>query len=321
MIRSPDYPITRLPDYQIRYVPPASVARDIYNPGMPRKSKALSLALLSAAACSRSPVPTVPLYDNLGGHHHEISTSSPEAQKYFDQGVRLSYAFNHGEAIRAFKQAIAIDGSCAMCFWGVAFALGPNINAPITEPAATEAYQAIEQARKLAGNITDRERAYIDALAKRYAADPRAARPPLDAAYAEAMRALAQRFPDDLDAATLFAQSLMDTSPWNYWNIDGTAREFTGDVLAALESVLKRQPDHAGAIHLYIHAVEASPNPGRAEAYADKLAALMPVPATSCTCPRTSTCGRAVTAMRRWPTRTQRRPTNRTSRVIARRTT
>ncbi len=221
-------------------------------------------------------MPTVPLYDNLGSHQHAITTSSPEAQKYFDQGLRLSYAFNHGEAIRAFKQAIALDASCAMCSWGVAFALGPNINAPITEPAATEAYQAIEQARKLAGNATEPERAYIDALAKRYVVDPRAARPPLDAAYAEAMRALAKRFPDDLDAATLFAQSLMDTAPWNYWNIDGTPREFTGEVLGALESVLKRQPDHAGAIHLYIHAVEASPDPGRAEAHADKLAALMP---------------------------------------------
>ncbi len=181
-----------------------------------------------AAACSKPPAPTVPLYDNLGGHRHEITTSSPEAQQYFDQGVRLSYAFNHGEAIRAFKQAIALDASCAMCYWGVAFALGPNINAPITEPAATEAYQAIEQARKLAGNATERERAYIDALAKRYVADPRAphgrrsTRP-----TPTRCETLARRFPDDLDAATLFAQSLMDTSPWNYWNIDGTPREFT----------------------------------------------------------------------------------------------
>ena len=237
---------------------------------------AVCLALVSAVACSRPPAPTVPLYDNLGGHQHQITTSSPDAQKYFDQGVRLSYAFNHGESIRAFKQAITLDASCAMCFWGVAFALGPNINAPITEAAATEAYRAIEEAKKLGGAATERERAYIDALAKRYVADPRAARGPLDAAYAAAMRELARRFPDDLDASTLFAQSLMDTSPWNYWSLDGTPREFTTEVLDALESVLKRQPDHAGAIHLYIHAVEASPNPGRAEAYAEKLAALMP---------------------------------------------
>jgi tetratricopeptide (TPR) repeat protein len=241
---------------------------------MPRTSIAVALALVSAG-CSR-PAPTVPLYDNLGTHAHAITTSSPEAQKYFDQGMRLSYAFNHGEAIRAFKQAIALDPSCAMCFWGVAFAVGPNINAPITEPAAVEAYQAIEQAKKLAGKVSERERAYIDALSKRYVADPKAARPPLDAAYADAMRDLARRFADDLDASTLFAQSLMDTAPWNYWNLDGSPREFTNEVLGALESVLKRQPDHAGAIHLYIHAVEASPDPGRAEAYADRLAGLMP---------------------------------------------
>jgi tetratricopeptide (TPR) repeat protein len=242
---------------------------------MPRSSIAIALALASAA-CSKPPAPTVPLYDNLGRHAHAITTSSPEAQKYFDQGMRLSYAFNHGEAIRAFKQAIALDASCAMCYWGVAYAVGPNINAPITEAAATEAYQAIEQAKKLATKGSERERGYIDALSKRYVADPRAARPPLDSAYADAMRGLAQRFPDDLDAATLFAQSLMDTAPWNYWNLDGSPREFTNEVLAALESVLKRQPDHVGAIHMYIHAVEASPNPGRAEAYADKLAGLMP---------------------------------------------
>src|SRR5574339_680535 len=118
----------------------------------------LALALVVASACSKPAAPTVPLYDNLGTHAHAITTTSPEAQQYFDQGLRLSYAFNHGEAIRAFKQAIALDASCAMCFWGVAFAAGPNINAPITEPAAIEAYQAIEQAKKLAANVSERER-------------------------------------------------------------------------------------------------------------------------------------------------------------------
>jgi tetratricopeptide (TPR) repeat protein len=243
---------------------------------MARQLIALMPVVVWLCACTKPAAPTVPLYDNLGNHHHQITTSSPEAQQYFDQGMRLSYAFNHGEAIRAFKQAIALDDECAMCYWGVAFALGPNINAPITDPAATEAYQAIETAKQHASGATDKERAYIEALARRYVADPRAARPPLDAAYAEAMRELARRFPDDLDAATLFAQSLMDTAPWNYWNSDGSPREFTNEVLGALESVLKRQPDHAGAIHLYIHAVEASPDVARAEAYADKLAGLMP---------------------------------------------
>jgi tetratricopeptide (TPR) repeat protein len=163
-----------------------------------------------------------------------------------------------------------------MCFWGVAYALGPNINAPITEEAAKEAWQAIGEARGAAAAATEKERAFIEALAKRYAADPKAERPPLDRAYAEAMRELKTRYPDDLEAATLSAQALMDTAPWNYWDREGQPREFTNEVLASLESVLARQPDHIGAIHLYIHAVEASPDPKRAEPYADKLAALVP---------------------------------------------
>jgi tetratricopeptide (TPR) repeat protein len=242
----------------------------------------LAVATLAfAGACARAPepaaaAPRAPLYDNLGSHHHAITTASPEAQRYFDQGLTLSYAFNHAEAIRSFRQAAAIDPSCAMCYWGVAFALGPNINAPITEEAAKEAYAAIGEARSRVAKASAKEQAYVAALAKRYAADPRAERPPLDAAYAAAMREIVTQYPDDLDAATLFAQSLMDTSPWNYWNGDGTPRAFTNDVLAQLESVLSRKPDHLGAIHLYIHAVEASPNPGRAEQYADRLPALAP---------------------------------------------
>jgi tetratricopeptide (TPR) repeat protein len=162
-----------------------------------------------------------------------------------------------------------------MCYWGIAFALGPNINAPITEDAAKQAFQAIEDARARRASISENERAYIDALAKRYTANPKAERAPLDAAYAAAMRNVVRGFPDDLDAATLFAQSLMDTSPWNYWNSMGP-RTFTNEVLASLESVLKRKADHLGAIHLYIHAVEASPDPWRAEQHADKLPALAP---------------------------------------------
>ena len=232
-------------------------------------------------ACSTPPVhsptgPKAPLYENLGNYHFPVTTSSPEAQKYFDQGLTLSYAFNHAEAIRAFRQAAALDPACAMCDWGVAFALGPNINAPITEEAAKGAFQALEQARRKMGSASEKERAYIDALARRYGADPKAERAPLDRAYADAMRDVVKRFPDDLDAATLFAQSLMDTSPWNYWNVDGSPREFTPEVLATLERVLSRKPDHPGAIHFYIHAVEASPNPGRAEQYADTLPALVP---------------------------------------------
>jgi tetratricopeptide (TPR) repeat protein len=236
--------------------------------------------MLLVASCSRGPAEApadrAPLFDNLGSYHHAVSTSSTDAQRYFDQGLTLSYAFNHAEAIRSFRQAAALDPACAMCYWGVAYALGPNINAPITEDAAREAWQAIGEARRLAVNASERERAYIEALARRYDANPAAPRPPLDRAYAEAMRELTTRFPDDLDAATLYAQSLMDTSPWNYWDKDGKPRAFTSAVLMALESVVTRNANHPGAIHLYIHAVEASDNPGRAEQHADRLAALVP---------------------------------------------
>ena len=146
-------------------------------------------ALACVPACSKKSEPEstadkAPLYDNLGNYHHEITTSSPEAQKYFDQGLTLSYAFNHAEAIRSFKQAAALDPDCAMCYWGVAYALGPNINAPITPEAAKEAFDAIGQARQRATKASAKEQAYIEALAKRYASDPKAERPPLDAAYA-----------------------------------------------------------------------------------------------------------------------------------------
>lgn len=237
-------------------------------------------AAVAMSACSNaapeSTAPKAPLYDNIGAYHHAITTKSPEAQKYFDQGLTLAYAFNHAEAIRSFRQGIALDPDCAMCYWGVAFAYGPNINAPITEEAAKEGFAAIAQARMHAGGATDAERAYVEALANRYAADPKAERPPLDRAYADAMREVVKKFPDDLDAATLFAQSLMDTSPWNYWDQKGQPREFTNEVLSSLESVLARDANHAGAIHLYIHAVEASPDAVRAEKYADTLAALVP---------------------------------------------
>jgi tetratricopeptide (TPR) repeat protein len=235
---------------------------------------------LVVAGCSgrpaEAPAARAPLFENLGSYHHAITTASADAQQYFDQGLTLSYAFNHAEAIRSFRQAAALDPACAMCYWGVAYALGPNINAPITEDAARDAWQAIGEARRRAANASERERAYIDALARRYDANPAAPRASLDRAYADAMRELSARFPDDVDAATLYAQSLMDTSPWNYWDKDGKPHAFTPAVLTALESVLARNPNHPGAIHLYIHAVEASDNPGRAETHADRLAALVP---------------------------------------------
>ena len=252
-------------------------------PGSSRIGTLISVVAALAVGCAsprQSPAPgeekgRAPLYENLGATQVPITTTSPDAQRYFDQGMRLSYAFNHAEAIRAFRQAAAIDPQCAMCYWGVAYALGPNINAPITPEAARDAWTAIGQARQARG-ASEKERAFIDALATRYAADPKAERAPLDRAYAESMRDLTRRYPDDLEAATLFAQSLMDTNPWNYWDVQGNPRAFTSEVLTTLESVLKRNASHIGAIHMYIHAVEASPDPKRAEPYADRLAALAP---------------------------------------------
>ncbi len=238
------------------------------------------VAMLSLAACStpplEAPAPDVPLYDDLGSYHHAITTSSPQAQRYFDQGLTQAYAFNHAEAIRSFRQAGDLDPGCAMCYWGIAYSLGPNINAPITEDAAREAWTAINEARDRAANVSERERAYIDALANRYTTNPAAERARLDRAYADAMRQVAAKHPDDPDARTLFAQSLMDTSPWNYWQPDGSPHPFTSEVIESLEAVLAAHPDHLGAIHLYIHATEASPEPGRAERFADTLRTLVP---------------------------------------------
>ena len=257
---------------------------------------ALCLAACSPSRAPQSSGPKAPLYDNLGNYHYAITTTSPEAQKYFDQGLTLSYAFNHAESIRAFRQATSLDPKCAMCYWGIAFAFGPNINAPITEEAAKEAWQAIEQARAVAAAAPEKERAFIEALAKRYTADPKADRPPLDRAYAEAMRDVSTRFADDLDAATLYAQSLMDTSPWNYWDQDGSPRQFTNDVLRALESKRRRIPA----------ARRSTPTSSRPSC---------PAPAISCTCRRTSTCGPAATTTHRSRTRTRSKPTRRTSRA------
>lgn len=217
-----------------------------------------------------------PLLQGLGDYHFPITTSSAEAQRYFDQGFRLTYGFNHREAIRAFKQAALLDPECAMCYWGHALALGPNINAPMDPSSVTEAYETIQKAVALESRVTERERAYIDAVASRYSADEKADRATLDQAYAGAMRELVRRYPDDLDAATLFAEALMDLTPWNYWTKDGRPLRYAAELVSVLESVLTRAPNHPGALHFYIHAVEASQAPERAEAVADRLQPLMP---------------------------------------------
>ena len=216
----------------------------------------------------------VPLFDGLGDHRFPVTTTSDDAQAYFDQGLMFVFGFDHFEAVRSFREAARLDPECAMCHWGVALALGPHINAAMPPEAAPDAHAAVTRARELAPGATERERAYIEALAPRYAAEAPDDRTALDAAYADAMRELVAAYPDDLDAATLFAEALMNLIPWNYWDEYGDARAETVELVTALEGVLERDPYHPGANHHYIHAVEASPAPERAEGAADRLAEL-----------------------------------------------
>jgi len=216
------------------------------------------------------------LYANLGTLAFKVSTKNVRAQAYVDQGMRLSFGFNHAEAQRAFRAAQKLDPLCAMCFWGEALVLGPNINVPMDPEANAPAREALAKAVALKDKASPRERALIEALEKRYAADAKADRAPLDAAYADAMKDVAARFPSDMTIATLAAEAAMDTQPWDYWEAGGVKAKGRGDyIVSTLEHVLKRET-HAGAIHLYIHAVEASTTPERALPYANRLAALMP---------------------------------------------
>ncbi len=265
-------------------------------PGVPRAALVVGAVLLLAppwapdlAAGDRDldandraaavvPADSVPLYDDLGRHGRPVTTDSERAQAYFDQGLRLQYAFNHAEAIRSYREALRLDPGCAMCWWGIALAHGPNINAPMSPEAGTEAWNAIHHARELAPEATEAERRLIEALAARYAADPGAARAPLDSAYARAMERVWERHPDDADVLTLYAASLMNLSPWNYWTggyDDRKPRPDTPKVLAALERALELDADHPGACHYYIHAVEAA-YPEKAVDCAERLAGLMP---------------------------------------------
>ena len=227
------------------------------------------------AHAAHSGAAKTPLLDNLGTHTHKITTSSAEAQAYFDQGYRQLFNFNHAAAIAAFQEALKRDANCAMCWWGIAFAHGPNINMPMMPDAVAPANEAIANAQRLASGASAAEQDYIAALAKRYSTDPKADRAGLDKAFAAAMRAVARKYPADLDAQTLYAESLMDTSPWDYWANDTTPKAGLEELVPTIEAVLKKAPSHPGAIHLYIHAVEKT-NPKRAEKSADRLAALMP---------------------------------------------
>jgi tetratricopeptide (TPR) repeat protein len=218
-----------------------------------------------------------PLWAGLGSITYKITTANERAQAYFDQGLRLAYAFNHGEAQRAFRMAQKLDPDCAMCFWGEALVLGPNINLPMQDDAVAPAYAAAQKAKALAGKSSPREQALIGALAARYSSDPKAARTTFDAAYTAEMAKVAKQFPDDDEIATLYAEAVMDLSPWDYWKPGGReAKPQSVPIVPTLERVLARNPNHPGAVHLYIHAVEASDRPKRAEPYADRLRGAMP---------------------------------------------
>ncbi|MEW4467287.1 hypothetical protein AB1K62_05575 [Parasphingorhabdus sp. JC815] len=223
-----------------------------------------------------------PLFDGLGDYNRPITTTSQSAQRYFNQGMILSFGFNHAESIRSFRAAQKLDPQCAMCFWGEALATGPNINvtskgkAVMSEKDRRAAYKAINRALALKDNASPLEQALIEAQAKRYNGDPSTQREPLDLAYANAMGKVVSAYPEDDDAAAIYAEAWMNTMPWDYWSADGKPKAETEKVIAALERIIARSPKHPLALHLYIHAVEASNNPGRAEDEADALAGLVP---------------------------------------------
>ena len=223
-----------------------------------------------------------PLLSGLGNHSHRITSSEEGVQEYFNQGLVLAFAFNHAESVRSFKAAQTLDPNCAMCYWGEALAHGPNINvtsngkAVMSDAQRIKAFKALSKAKDLMINSTPREQAYITALSSRYDGDINSDRNALDMAYALAMAKVAEVYPEDMDAASLYSEALMNTMPWNYWLDDGKPKSDTIKVISKLEKVLEKEPNHPLAIHLYIHAVEASSSPERAESAADRLGALVP---------------------------------------------
>jgi tetratricopeptide (TPR) repeat protein len=234
-----------------------------------------TLAIAQHAAHAPAAKPAT-LMTGWGKLHHPVSTKNAQAQQFFDQGLRLIYAFNHDEAARSFEQAAKLDPKLGMAYWGIAEAVGPNYNDPASDDRFKAAHEAIQKAVELSASAPPNEQAYIAAMAKRFPEDPKADRRQAAQDYRDAMRELVKNFPDDLDAATLFAESGMNLHPWGLWHVDGTPEEGTEEIVATLESVLKRDPEHMGAMHYYIHAVEASRSPERALAAANKLSAQAP---------------------------------------------
>jgi tetratricopeptide (TPR) repeat protein len=241
---------------------------------------ALALSLPVTAQHAHQPLPpaATELHPGLGDHHFPITTATPEAQVYFDHGIRLLYGFNHDEAARYFRRAAELDPLAPMPYWGVALSIGPNYNDTAVDAARAQAtYDAVANAERRAGNASARERDYIAALKLRYPSpEPKSDWLGFHRAYSEAMRAMVQKYPDDVDAATMLAESLMMLRPWQLWSLEGEPAPGTLELVAVLESVLKRDPDHPGANHFYIHAVEASRNLERAIPSALRLMRLTP---------------------------------------------
>src|SRR5438270_3342678 len=238
----------------------------------------LCLCTLAAAQQHEMQAPSRPvtLMPGLGDTHHAVSTSNLEAQEFFDQGLRLIYAFNHDEAARSFQHAAELDPKMAMAWWGVAEAIGPNYNDPASDERFQQAHAAIQKAVDLKNSASPAEQAYIGAIAKRFPGDAKGDRRQAAESYRDAMREVVKQYPDDLDAATLFAEAGMNLHPWGLWHPDGTPEAGTEEIVATLESVIRRDPNHLGAIHYYIHTMEASRNPERALAGANRLASLAP---------------------------------------------
>jgi len=244
---------------------------------------AIMLALYVPAFAQEHPEHAAPakaksatLMTGYGNWHHPVSTKNAQAQAFFDQGLRQIYAFNHDEAARSFQRAAELDAKLAMAYWGIAEAVGPNYNDPASEDRFVKAHGAIAKAQTLAADASESDKAYIDALAKRFPADPKSDLHAATEQYRDAMRGVVKRFPDDLDAATLFAEAGMNLHPWGLWRQDGTPEQGTEEIVSTLESVMRREPNHLGAIHYYIHCVEASTSPERALAGANRLAQLAP---------------------------------------------
>ncbi len=243
----------------------------------PMRGMNMIMAPMPAAYAGQADKPGAPMFTGLGKHEHSITTDNAQTQKLFDQGVNLMFGFNHAEAIRSFREAARLDSHCAMCWWGVAMALGPNINMPMPADAQVPAWQALQKAQSLAKYASPVEAQWIEALGTRYSDDSKADRSKLDAAFASAMGALWKRHPEDLDAGSFYAEAMMDTQPWDYWAADGvTPKGHATEIVSTLEGIMASQPDHPGALHLYIHAVEATTTPQRAEVAADRLLKLMP---------------------------------------------